>query len=99
MGMDRTTVVLLDYEWTRTRGTAGRDKWVGTDGSTVVLLVDELMGIDGNIVGLRNRDGMDGSTMTLLAGRAVLDTVMVDGHAGWKGVLLVALDGNTVVLI
>ena len=43
---------------------------------------------------------MDGSTMTLLAGRAVLDTVMVDGHAGWKGVvLLLALDGNTVVLL
>ena len=55
MGMDRTTVVLLDDEWTRTRGTAGRDKWVGTDGSTVVLLVDELMGIDGDMVGLRNR--------------------------------------------
>ena len=46
-----------------------------------------------------DRNGMDGSTMTLLAGRAVLDTVMVDGHAGWKGVLLLALDGNTVVLL
>ena len=48
------------------------------------------MGIDGDIVGLRNRDGMDGSTMTLLTGRAVLDTVMVDGHAGWMGT-----DGST----
>ena len=57
------------------------------------------MGIDGDMVGLRNRDGMDGSTMTLLAGRAVLDTVMVDGHAGWKGVLLAALDEDTVVLL
>jgi hypothetical protein len=28
-------------------------------------------------------DGMDGITMTLLAGRAVLDTVMADGTAGW----------------
>ena len=71
----------------------------GADGSTVVLLVDEWMGIDGYTVGLRNRDEMDGSTMTLLAGRAVLDTVMVDGHAGWKGVLLAALDEDTVVLL
>ena len=47
-----------------------------------------------------DRDGMDGSTMTLLVGRAVLDTVMVvDGHAGWKGVLLAALFEDTVVLL
>ena len=76
------------------------------DGSMVVLLVDR-MGhggpaggrVDGDRWGPGGTAGIDGSTMTLLAGRAVLDTVMVDGHAGWKGVLLAALDEDTVVLL
>ena len=46
-------------------GPAGRQV-DGADGSTVVLLVNELMGIDGYTVGLRNRYGKDGSMMMLL---------------------------------
>ena len=45
---------------------------MGTEANTVVLLVDECMGIDGSKIGLRNRVGMHGSTMTLLVRRVVL---------------------------
>ena len=76
------------------------------DGSMVVLLV-ERMGHGGPAGGRVDGDRWvhGWSAEQIWEGRkhddaaAVLDTVMMDGHAGWKGVLLLALDGNTVVLL